>query len=65
MKYLYAGLQMIGFVIFVGVAVIFWTICKNVAENRTKKVCDMCFRDIKRWNEETKKLKNKVNNYKI
>jgi len=21
------------------------------AENRTKKVCDMCFRDIKKWND--------------
>ena len=23
----------------------------NHAENRTKKVCDLCFRDIKRWND--------------
>lgn len=21
------------------------------AENKTKKVCDMCFRDIKKWNQ--------------
>ena len=29
----------------------------NDAENRTKKVCDICFRDIKKWNEEVKKVK--------
>ena len=33
------------------------------AENKTKKVCDVCFRDIKAWNkkveeEKTKKIKN-------
>lgn len=26
----------------------------NQAENRTKKVCDMCFRDIKKFNEKLK-----------
>ena len=25
------------------------------AENRTKKVCDICFRDIKKFNEKVKK----------
>jgi len=24
---------------------------KGMAENKTKKVCDLCFRDIKRFNE--------------
>jgi len=33
------------------------------AENKTKKICDICFRDIKAWNkkveeEKTKKIKN-------
>ena len=27
----------------------------NDAENRTKKVCDVCFRDLKKWNEVAKK----------
>ena len=30
------------------------------ANNRTKKVCDVCFRDIKKFNEEW--LKNKSSN---
>lgn len=29
----------------------------NHAENRTKKVCDMCFRDIKRFNDYNKDKK--------
>lgn len=29
------------------------------AENRTKKLCDICFRDIKRWNEKVKKSNNR------
>ena len=34
-----------------------WFIRKgwNDAENRTKKVCDKCFRDIKKWNEVIKR----------
>jgi len=29
----------------------------NHAENRTKKVCDMCFRDIKKFNDYNKDKK--------
>ena len=29
----------------------------NDAENRTKKVCDTCFRDIKKYNEKLKEVK--------
>lgn len=29
----------------------------NHAENRTKKVCDMCFRDIKKFNDFNKDKK--------
>ena len=28
----------------------------NFIENKTKKVCDLCFRDIKKVNEQYKKL---------
>lgn len=37
---------LIGFLIRIG-----W----NFAENRTKKVCDLCFRDIKKINEQFNK----------
>lgn len=30
----------------------------NDAENRTKKVCDVCFRDIKKWNKKVEALTN-------
>lgn len=29
------------------------------ADHRTKRVCDTCFRDIKKWNEFVKKRDNK------
>lgn len=31
------------------------------AENRTKKVCDVCFRDIKKFNKEVEKNDSKTN----
>ena len=49
----------IGFIILLGIAVVFWELCKNWADNKTKKICDICFRDIQRWNEEIKKRENK------
>jgi hypothetical protein len=50
----------------IGIAMVFYWIPYlirwgwNNAENRTKKVCDLCFRDIKRWNEEVKKLEERI-----
>ncbi len=32
-------------------------VVKNLADNKTKKICDLCFRDIKRWHNEIEKNK--------
>jgi len=52
----------IGFVIGAWIVIIFYFIPYLIrsgwgdAENRTKKVCDTCFRDIKKWNEKLDSL---------
>lgn len=49
--------ELVGLLFLSGGCVYVWTYGKNLADNKTKKVCDLCFRDIKRWH-------NEVENYK-
>lgn len=44
----------LSWVIFVGLTAYLWTAMRILTDNsmtKHKKVCDMCFRDIKRWTE--------------
>lgn len=59
---IYAVLIIIGWFVLVAVTYFIWTAVKTISDNsmtKHKKVCDMCFRDIKKWHELNKQVGKK------
>ena len=57
MKYFLQGLEILGWMGLFFVGSFLFHFGASLANNKTKKICDLCFRDIKRWH-------NEVENYK-
>lgn len=61
MMYIRVLLLWLSIMLGVGVLSYIWTAVKILTDNsmsKHKKVCDMCFRDIKKWTELNRKAKS-------